>query len=422
MNVQFIKLDIYDDPNLEIIKEIVNTTNCRDSFAKCASQVNLHNEESLERLRDDQYALVLMDKTGNVSKKYPIDSLEQTWLSSIYFMKTGAQLPNLAQAIAASNIKHAANVWGLETPDTITKIASNYPFSHNIWVEGQQEDIDLELKTPENMEKIARDPDSNDNRYWGLSNGYLRYPLHNQEQIKVAAEYLQQNEKAFTPEERHEFATKIAARGHEYGMIEQIQKPVLTKYAGPGMGFGDELKAHLKKRQTFNEIDELEEEPLEKTSFQKLSNYGFGDRFMDNITRRQELANDLHLDSREYEELVKSAATMGTAKTAQALIHVDKRTGLSRYWDKSIDDPFAAVYGKYHIKSAQEHIMFGDQMLTKSDLLSISSKDFTVRFGESAWNEFQRNPLMIFQSMPTPEQSVIASMIKNPTYAEPIDY
>ena len=284
------------------------------------------------------------------------------------------------------------------------------------------DDFEVVTDYPEydNLEKIARDPETNDTRYWGLSNGKLRYPLSTPEQVKVAAVYLDKNERAFTPEERHEFATKIAARGHEYGIIDDLRgTPVLHKYAGPGMDYGHDLKKHLAKRKAFSEIDEAS---LEKTSsMNKLASTGFGDIFWGDIDQRIGICREKHIEEPRYETLRRDASELGMAKTAMALIHLDKNTGLSKYWGKSIQDPYAAVYGKYHVKTAQEFTMFGDQRITRTDLLSVKAQDFINKFGDSVWNEFQRNPLVIFESMPSPEKAVIAGMIANPVFIDSDD-
>lgn len=418
MNLQLLTLDINDDDQFAIIKEAAETDfrHNRDLFEKCAAETNVYTQEELDQLRDDQFALVVMTKSGGVLKKFAIDTPQQLWLSSLYFTKTAQQLPNMAQAIAASNMRHAANVFGMEVPEVITKIAEHYPMRTNLWVEGQ--DFPVETEPFVDMEKVARDPKNIDERYWGLTNGKPRYPLKHPEQVKVAAQFLQRNEKAFTPEERHEFAMKIAARSHEFGINDEVDgHSVLYKYAGPGMGHGDDLKKHLGRRHQFSELDEPA--PLEKTSaLSKLAELGFGDRLWDNLDKRQEIMYEIHIEEPRYERLRKEAAELGPAKTAMALIHIDKDSGLSRYWDKSIDDPFAATYGKYHVKAAQEFLMFGDQQITRTELLSINAKDFESRFGISMWNEFERNPIVIFQSLPKPEQAVIASMIENPSFVD----
>lgn len=380
MDVSTMVLDQYDDDGFKVFFEIVDGMkgDSRNEMLKCAEQTQLLNQEELSSLRQDQFALSIITKTGEVVNKFPINDPSQTWLSTQYFMKTAGQLPEMPQVIVCRNLHHAANIWGLELPYEIEKIASNYSglgsYHSNIWVEddGIKFQKTEDLKVLDSMSKIARDPKKQDNRYWGLTNGGVcRYPLQNQDQVKIASSYFDKNYRSFTPSERNEFATRITARSIEFGIPEYAQTPSIMKFAG----------------------------------------ITFGDQFSDNIRKRVELCEELHKDGDIYNELVKNAEDLGPVQTAVGLELIDSALGLNRYHNKSLEDPYASVMGNHFVKKANQQVEVNGRMVSENELRNVNEPLFKRSYGDSVWNEFQRNPVAIFESMPKPDQVNILEMI-----------
>lgn len=376
MDIQNTIFDAYDDEGLSVFCSIVEESrgDHRDALTKSAEHTPLLNGEELSLLRQDQFALNILTKTGEVLNKYPVSDASQTWLSSQYFVKTGGSLPEIAQIITSKNLNHAARVFNIDLHPAIEKIANLYPnITTNVWVEGSEPEFAQDtVDTYRCLHKIARDPERQDNRYWGLSNGgKLRYQLKTANQVKVAAAYFEKNSREFSPEERNEFATRISARSLEFGIPEAADTPAIVKHAGTD----------------------------------------FGERFYNQLSERVGLCDELNKDRGPYLNLFKNANALGAQQTAMAMQHFDRKNGFDRYYDKSIDDPYATTFGDYFKKTAAWSMDVGGKFITEKDLKGIDENKFKKSYGESMWNEFQRNPSTILESLPKPDQAAIIDMI-----------
>jgi len=361
-------IDVYDDPGLSIFKELTAHID-KDTLMKTASSVKLLSTEEREVLRDDQFGLVFITKTGGVKKYFPLSDRNQVFMSGMYFMKTAGELNNAMQAIAGANISKAATAMDVPVNPAMHKIAEDFPSMGNTWVEGAK---DFEYSMP-SIQKVAstnNNVDSN-KRFWGLTNIRNRYPLHEIDQVKVAAAYLDKNANSFTPEERFEFSCKVASRADEFGQLDSFMNPTIAKYAG----------------------------------------VGFGSRFDENIAQRLNLCDEFKIDSSPFMTLHKQANQLGANNSCAAMIELDKAAGLHRYYDKSIDDPYAATHGGYITKVAEQSMTLGDTQVTESQIRSIPKETFIASYGPTLWNSIQSDPVSILSSLPKPDQAGIAAMI-----------
>jgi len=372
-------LDAYDDSDLSIAKEIMGELpgNMKESFQKTAAGIDLLTEEQRDSLRNDQFSLVVLTKHGQLLRKFPASDPGQTWLSQQYFVKTAGEMPEMAQAICAVNLNHACNVWGVPLHPAITKVANLYQGIHSNFYH-EADDPDARLPEPDYVEeaqlsKIARNPYAGDKSMWGLTNGgTLRYPLEKVAQVKVAAEYFEQNWKGFTPEERNEFATKIAANSIRCGLPHIADRPAITKYAG----------------------------------------VTYGDRIGTNLAERIQRCVELDLPTEPYEELSKTGSAMPPVDMALALRAIDSQNRFERYYNKgTFDDPYAATFGNEQVKVAMWSMDVAGRTVTEDDLKKIPDNKIRSAFGDSFVVSFKKNPVTIFKSMPTPEKASIISMV-----------
>ena len=111
-------IDLYDDVNRSILKTA-------GAFPKHLKDSQVLTPDAKEALGTENFALVMTTKEAQVLKKFPMNDEVNTWISCQYFGKTAEQLPFVARKIAASHLKRACAVYGLDTPAAIEQLASN---------------------------------------------------------------------------------------------------------------------------------------------------------------------------------------------------------------------------------------------------------------------------------------------------------
>lgn len=366
-------LDFYDDQDASILKEAFETSREPEQFRKIAGQIQPRKKDDIQRLMDGQFGLVIMTKEGSTKRAFPLDSPSEVWLSATYFEKTAAYLPNMAQAIAAVNIANSAQIQNVEINPAITKVAMDFPnINTNVWVEGN--DFPVSTPSQNELEKLARRQEGNDPRMWGLTNGGKnRYPLRDDEEVYLAQGYFTKNAAAFSPSERHEFASKILARSIDYGFGEEMaQDGMIAKHAG----------------------------------------VGFGTRIQTGMIERIEKCVELGIDSSQYNELSKHAGQSRPSEFAVALETVDRRNGFDQYWDKAFDDPYATTYGNHVKQAGNGSVEIDGVTIQEKQLKTIPKATFVKTFQDTMWESFSKDPVSIFSSIPKPEQRIIANMVK----------
>jgi hypothetical protein len=108
-------LDIYDDPNGEILKTSFPTPNALPEIVKHAHALT---QEERNNLPDDSFALILT-QDGREFKKFATIDAGNTALSIIYFLKTAHKLPEDAQKVALNNLCCACEQYGIDPSDVI---------------------------------------------------------------------------------------------------------------------------------------------------------------------------------------------------------------------------------------------------------------------------------------------------------------
>jgi hypothetical protein len=112
-------LDVYDDPDGEVLREIFPTYESVPEIVKEAHQLT---QEERSGLPDDLFALVLLDGDTVMRKMACVDA-GNTALAVEYFMKTAHKLPDAAQKVAAANLLTACGWYDLEPPEELQKVA-----------------------------------------------------------------------------------------------------------------------------------------------------------------------------------------------------------------------------------------------------------------------------------------------------------
>lgn len=121
MKTAGVVLDFYDDMTGALLKESFPTP---ESLPEIVKEAHILSPEERDVLRDDAYALVLVNE-GKILRKFACVDAGNTLLSAMYFMQNKESLPVEAQKIASANIEAACEVFGLPLRD-IEKIAASH--------------------------------------------------------------------------------------------------------------------------------------------------------------------------------------------------------------------------------------------------------------------------------------------------------
>lgn len=451
-------IDQYDDLSGEVLVSRLPSFSTVPEFVKTAHRLT---PSEIQDLPDDGFALVLLD-AGQKMKKFAMVDAGNTALSVMYLLEQGHLLPPEAVKIAAANLVNACEHYQIAVPEQLKTAAqtgrtdvsgkAQTPYARGAKVQrvqfgspkasdgsyqenprlGQpEEDEDLKsranLDSPQgtNFTKIPtfsqKEKTKDDNAGEGVektagafgdSPGEVRrreriwreqpylditgwnpklasaepeqqaqhtllrghYPVDSYEQVKLAAAYFQENWKQFEPRDRHTYCVKLASRMEELRMEvpEQIERYGATTYAA-------DIEDLVRGRASL-----IEEE------FRP------------------------HLDL-----LLEKRASVSPETFAEALFELDQTTGLHFHYGSHVVDPWYATFGPSHEKVASESWVW-DHLGTRireADLkaLALNGRHLVHKsFGEKFAEEFQKSPKAFFESLPKPNQLVLARLASDP--------
>jgi len=304
------------------------------------------------------FALNVITKTGGVVSKFPLKTPGDTAASVFYFTKVAGELPSRAKRIAATFIKAACA--GHQVP------ASNAVLLH------------ADDSVEENMVKIsdlkvapARENLTNDDYALVDDDGMPHFPVNTGERVKHAAAYFHEQWMGIHPSYRTEMATKIASRAAELSVsLPEEHINDLAQYDAER--YGNILKVAMIERRDCLQHDEAALTVLE--------------------------------------QLLEKRAELKPLEFAVALENFDQQSGLDELWDSQIIDPYRAAMGGIKLAA---RIDYNGVNYTEDQLRKLASSDeFAAKFDAGLVSEFQSDPVVIFNSLPTPEKNLIVSLIK----------
>jgi hypothetical protein len=194
-----------------------------------------------------------------------------------------------------------------------------------------------------------------------------RYPIDTLDQIKRAYDYFGDHARDFAPEDRRRYAVNVVERADSLGLLVP---DLLRKYAAAGYAPTHEIDLALEAR--YVRVDPPEQELLAKLA-----------------AVRPDLPPALFRD---------------------ALEAFDNRTGLSRLYDAQIPDAYLSTYGEE--KRAEYSWVDGSAEISESQLRSLAHRRTMIidRMSDEFYEEFKKDPVGVFKSLPDPEKHVLAQM------------
>jgi len=366
-------IDFYDDADHGCLKKFAHEL---DSWRSC----EVLSPEEHQGLPDDDFALVVLTKHGNVIRKFPIHDDGHVKMAALYFEENHCHLSDLERTIAATHIREACDAHEVPSTPSIAKYAAD-GFMGNVvtdgdnpaWFSALRRSAEEELTKTASVEVNARMemPDGHYALVLEHDGDVVRkYAMPDDDHVKIASAYFDKYAMDLAPTHRHTFAANVIRRAEELG-VSLGDSGHLQKWASPA--WNQNINYHLEQRKSL-------------------------------LPRNEEAQTIL-------DKLASLAEQTDPATFAEALHEFDQGTGLDRYYDKGVTDPWESSMGVE--KSASWHEEVDGEMLTASDLNKVAASDkLRSHFGSTFQGQFKKHAIEVFQSLPTPDKVVIKQIAK----------
>ena len=196
------------------------------------------------------------------------------------------------------------------------------------------------------------------------------YPLDRYNDVKAAVGYFTENYFSFSPEDRHEFAVKTAARAQELGIATT---DILDRYGSTG--YSPDVEAHLANRRAV-------------------------------APEHKEL----------WDTLQEKRAGIEPEEFAKLLAEADKATGVDLLYGGEAQDAYYATFGE--LSKEANDVTWNWQSNTgdyvSADMLkrlALDGRPFVAKQFEPALAAaFSKDPITIFESLPDLQKKVLARL------------
>jgi len=240
-----------------------------------------------------------------------------------------------------------------------------YDMAHELSKNANIIDITGKLPRP----KVKKASLTNEDFALVLPDGTRKYPINNWDMVKKAEQYFQENGIRMAPEHRRQYAANLAKKAFiiGYPLDEDITSKGARSYHSVGM-----LKSAVEMRK-------IACEP------------GYAREFLD--------------------ELFEKRAGIQPEVFAECLRQFDVDQGLDTGWDRVILNPWESTFGID--KRASVVWEEGADRVTDGELKNLADNHkikLRDMYGDDMVEEFIRNPVEVFNSMPDPEKKLIARL------------
>lgn len=375
MTIASTVLDFYDDAQHEMLSKIAAPQNMHNV------QTALLDDEDRDRLPDTDFGLVVLTKRASVLRKFPVNDPGNTWLSAQYFDQTHRKLAFPARFVAAKFIKSACDAYEVPSSRAVDAYAARADddIESNTFVEGSESgwmlrklaereliekqasavEINAELEMPdEHFALVLRQGDGSILR---------KYAMPDATHVRTAAAYFDKYAMDLAPEHRHQFAMAVRNRAEELD-VDLGDNDGIHKWAS--LSWNRHIDAHIEQRKSL-------------------------------LPRHPEAVGIL-------DKLASSIGETTPEDMASALQTFDEATGLTRYYDRGLADPYASTMDK--VADAWSAEVDGST-LTEADLKKVASNPKLASYlGDSFARQFSGDPVQIFESLPSPEKSLIKQL------------
>jgi hypothetical protein len=341
-----LQYDVTDLVTAGQIDYLVEITKGKDELIKNAHIPSL---DETEKMADDKFALILFHPHIGKMKKLAMCDRFITELNMRIFEDKANSLPVELVKVASYHLAKAAHYYKLPVPETIKKYAEEKQATN--WVNIAEVSAMREKNTDENVKYALHE----------------KYPIHTAQLVKKAMAYFTDHWKRFSPLNAFEFAANVKIAADKFGVDYKGTR--IEKYAN------------------------IHPNTLSRT---------FGAA----IAARKGYV--LEAERNVFDELAKQASTLGPVKTAKVLEEIDRKLGLNREWNKSIEDPVFSVFDT----TPQRFVKVAGYNGIEINLESL--RKLPNGIVDAATAEDLKGPegLDIFESLPTPVRQKIAKSLE----------
>jgi len=203
-----------------------------------------------------------------------------------------------------------------------------------------------------------------------------RYPLDSYEQVKQASAYFEEYGERLEPGDRHEYCSNLVKRARDMRVMLPVN---IMKYGSEKLASPSEFQAAIDMRRNVLDSDE------KAVLLQKVAGY-YG-----------------KIDP----ELLRGL-----------LGEFDKIAGIDHLYDEAVYDPFYSTYGQVKTASDEDSVeefsdIIGNLYVTGKQLAAFAATEYKqVKgiFGGDMANEFIKDPIAIYKSLPVDQKKMIIRM------------
>ena len=371
--------DVQDDPDASLLKEAAEQGLTPPQYVLTHRLSTKHQD-----LPDEFFAYVDRSPSGETVRKYACDSKAATWINGLYFLKLGGVFPPKIQQQIATKLARFHVMHEVPIPDLLTKVAAAeevVPTHYELPHESVTENMFALTKT-------SQEP---------------RYPIADWGHINKACDYFEQNWRVLPIPQRREFAVKVAHR------IRELSAETLRGKREVSTSLAKIASLDLKKgKDPAERLPQILELYASETPCENRIAFAIGERIKTMEKRnQQELAET-------YRELYDNRGSYTVDKFAEALLRMDKASGLDDLYGKRLLDPYLSI-----LKLAEDpadEVLYdeGGSKVTRGDLQKLSSmrNELCRRFEPSLVRELIADPEAVFMSLPHPEKQALAALLR----------
>ncbi len=378
MTIAAAVLDFYDDSQHEMMTKVAMPAAVR------GLNLTLLTPEQHGELPDSDFGLVILTKRASVLRKFPVNDAGNTWLSSQYFDQTHKKLAFPARFVAARFLKTACTAFDVPSSRMVDAYAARAgdEIGSNTFVEGsesrwmlqklaQREFLEKQAEATE-IDALTEMPNNHFALVVRMGDGSIlrKYAMPDEAHVELAAEYFDKYAMQLPPEHRHRFAANVLARGEDLG-VDLGGHDTLNKWASSG--WNQHVHAHLEQRKSLLPRNDGARAVLDK--------------------------------------LAASLSETTPEDAASALQAFDQATGLNRYYDRSLADPFASTMGLVKSASGWSDDVDG-HTITEADLRKLAeSPKLASYLGVTFAQQFNQHPVEVYESLPADSKTLVKQII-----------
>lgn len=355
LKIAHVNLDFFDD-NGSLLREYFPDVEDLPSQIKTAS---LNPPEI-----DDDYALVMQNGNYKI-RKFACNDVANTAISTLYFLENYEKLPDQAVKTAAVNLVDSMNRFNLYIPEELRRLA-------NVLDDDGEVETRSKYKAHDNLKVIEEGNAGQKLAFVEPKYKILnKYPIDNEEHLKIAETYFEEHLRDFTPNERRQFALEVKKIANIMPEILSYKHSnLIEKYASNSYGCDDYIIAR---------------------------------RFYSPDSEKQVL---------DY--LIEKKAYVSPDSFAEALKEYDLVNGLDKRWDREIKDPYYSTFAKM---ASEDDIWWNYEddeghRITRKALEDLSEDTSILKkqFGHEFVNAFINNPKGTFEDAPKNIKKIIVRL------------